>query len=110
MMGVGPRQSPTPDGVSNAYLLARPLPLEVGMTTHRRDRDHPWNDFDYQAVLDRTGVFCRHRGSHPGYNARDVFVSGLCRQTFRKIGGDGARCHYPHRRLLRLRNGGRSDF
>ena len=27
---------------------------------------------------------CRHCGSHPRHYARDVFVSGLCRQAFRR--------------------------
>ena len=40
-------------------------------------------------VLDRTGIICRHRGSHPGHNVRDVSVSNLCGQTFREIGSNG---------------------
>jgi multiple antibiotic resistance protein len=34
----------------------------------------------------------------------------FCGQTFREIGSNGDRCGYPHRRLLRLGNGCRSDL
>ena len=87
--------SPSGGGISRPVVRARCkycvcAARDAAHVWSRCDRDHPWNDGHYQTVLDQTArSFCRHRGGYPGYNVCDLFVPGLCKQSFEKAGPMG---------------------